>query len=252
MNICLENLNKAYSGEEVLTNLSLNVEEGQNFCLLGKNGAGKTTLINSIIDLIKPDSGSVSIGGKSMANQAKSIKAQLGIMSEDNPLIEQLSGYAYLRFVGALYGVPNSELEQRIESLTNFFFEDQDVLRKKIAGFSTGMKKKIALIGAVMHKPSLLILDEPFSGLDPIAAKTLIDFLRNYQNGKRVIFLSSHDLSYVEKVATHIGVLNAGSIVYQNSLSEFTANGKEEIDDALLKLLQPSSASFDDVSWLNN
>jgi len=251
MEIRIENLQKSYKDQEVLKQVNLNIPTGTTFCLLGKNGAGKTTLINGMLDLIRFDGGEILYNGQSIKKNATSIKLKMGVMSEDNPLIEQLTGYAYLRYVAALYKVPSGELGARIDSLTKFFFGDLEVLKKRISSYSTGMKKKIGVIGAVLHKPELLLLDEPFSGLDPVAAKVLIEFLQNYQGEGRTVFLSSHDISYVEKVATRIGVLNDGEIVYENSLAEFTANGQEELDDALIKLLRPEHTDFSEISWLN-
>ena len=251
MKISIDSISKSYKDQKVLDQISLSIEPGTNFCLLGKNGAGKTTLINCMLDLVKFDEGAITFNDKSIEKYATEIKMSMGVMSEDNPLVDQLTGYGYLRFVGALYKVSGSELEQRIESLTKFFFGDMEVLKKRISSYSTGMKKKLGVIAAVLHKPDLLLLDEPFSGLDPVAAKVLIEFINNYQNGERVVFLSSHDLAYVEKVATRLGVLNDKQIVYENSLAEFTANGKEELDDALIRLLQPENTDLSELSWIN-
>ena len=251
MKISIDSISKSYKDQKVLDQISLSIEPGTNFCLLGKNGAGKTTLINCMLDLVKFDEGAITFNDKSIEKHATEIKMSMGVMSEDNPLVDQLTGYGYLRFVGALYKVSGSELEQRIESLTKFFFGDMEVLKKRISSYSTGMKKKLGVIAAVLHKPDLLLLDEPFSGLDPVAAKVLIEFINNYQNGERVVFLSSHDLAYVEKVATRLGVLNDKQIVYENSLAEFTANGKEELDDALIRLLQPENTDLSELSWIN-
>ena len=251
MNISINSISKSYKDQKVLDQIHLNIDSGTNFCLLGKNGAGKTTLINCMLDLVRFDEGNITFNGKSMENNSTEIKMSMGVMSEDNPLVDQLTGYGYLRFVGALYKVTGNELEERIESLTKFFFGDMEVLKKRISSYSTGMKKKVGVIAAVLHKPDLLLLDEPFSGLDPVAAKVLIEFINNYQNGERVVFLSSHDLAYVEKVATRIGVLNDKKIVYENSLAEFTANGKEELDDALIRLLQPENTDLSELSWIN-
>lgn len=251
MKIFIDSVSKSYKEQKVLDQINLHIEPGTNFCLLGKNGAGKTTLINCMLDLVTADEGDITFNGKSLKQHATEIKMSMGVMSEDNPLVEQLTGYAYLRFVGALYKVPKKELEERMESLAKFFFGELDVLKKRISSYSTGMKKKVGVIAAVLHKPDLLLLDEPFSGLDPVAAKVLIEFINNYQNGERVVFLSSHDLAYVEKVANRIGVLNNKEIVYENSLAEFTANGKEELDDALIRILQPENTDMSELSWIN-
>jgi ABC-2 type transport system ATP-binding protein len=112
------------------------------------------------------------------------------------------------------------------------------------------MKKKLAVCAAVIHTPEILILDEPFSGLDPIGAKLLVDFLVKYQNGQRIIFLSSHDLSYVQKVSTHIGVLENGSILFNGTIDSFTADGKNQLDDSLLKILGSSESQITELTWI--
>ncbi|MCJ8164670.1 ABC transporter ATP-binding protein [Pontibacter sp. E15-1] len=250
MSIAISGLSKAFGRKHVLKDLSVTVEPGQCYCLLGKNGVGKSTLLNCILDLIPPDAGSISLFDKNYTHNALAVKQNLGALCEDNPLIEEFTGLEYLNFVAKLYRLSPQESEQRIASLTNYFFSDQDALHKNIAGYSTGMKKKVGIAAAILHKPQVLVLDEPFTGLDPIAAQLLVHLIRSYRNASRVILISSHDLNYVEKVATHIGVLNDGQLMYNGSVQEFTMNGANVIDQALFQLLLPHHNPETNMDWM--
>jgi ABC-2 type transport system ATP-binding protein len=253
MSLEINGLTKAFGKKQVLQDLNLSIGKGQCYCLLGKNGVGKSTFLNCILDLIKPDSGNISIFGLDYEKHKLAVKQNLGALCEDNPLIEEFTGLEYLNFTAKLYKLNPAEAEERIQSLTNYFFTDHESLQKNIAGYSTGMKKKVGIVAAILHKPDLLILDEPFTGLDPIAAQLLVKLIRNYSTPNRVVLISSHDLNYVEKVATHIGVLNDGQLMYNGSVQEFTMNGENLIDQALFQLLLPHHHSTEtDIDWMMN
>lgn len=243
-------LNKTYGKNKILDNISMKIESGSVYALLGKNGAGKTTLINLIIDLIQPDSGKIFINNKEHNTLTKFDKAKIGVVGEDLALIEELSGFEYLRFIGKIYQLPKSVLNKRIADLFNYFFEDDRDLKKNISKYSTGMKKKIAFCAAVMHTPDILLLDEPFSGLDPLVANQMISFLQLYQKKDRTIFISSHDLNYVEKIATYIGVLDSAQLQFNSTLQNFTENGMNALDKALLKILKPNESELKNIDWL--
>lgn len=251
MSLKINSIVKQYGRKLILDNLSIEVDKGVNYTLLGKNGAGKTTLINIISDFVKADMGRVEFNAMNYQNNAFEIKRNIGIVSEGNFLINELTGNEYLNFVGKLYNIPNQELKMKMESLTKFFFSEADDLKKVISKYSTGMKKKLELCASVLHTPQFLILDEPFSGLDPVAANQLISFLNKYQNGNRIIFLSSHNLNYIEKIATHIGVLNDSKIIFDGTLNEFTQNGKDLITDSLLEKLGETSSNIEEIEWLS-
>lgn len=251
MNIEVKNLSKTFKNQVVLTDLSFELNNGEICCLLGKNGAGKTTLINIIIKLIIPDSGFVFYDTELYSNIPIDIKRRIGILNEENPVIEELTAGQFLRLSGKLYKLDSDTIEQRVDDLLSWFFDDpKKVIAKRLSGFSTGMKKKIGLIAAVLHTPDLLILDEPFSGLDPLVARQCVDFINFYKNEQRTIFLASHDLSYVEQVATKIVVLDKQQFVFKGPLNDFTANGSDQIDSVLLELLQPEGQKNVKPEWL--
>ncbi|MBA3901703.1 MAG: ABC transporter ATP-binding protein [Bacteroidetes bacterium] len=248
--ISVENFTKNYGQTTVIKNLNLHIEKGQTFCLLGKNGAGKSTLINTVLDLLKTDQGKIRILSMPNNELDKETKKKIGVVAEDLLLIEEITGFEYLTFVGKIYGIPKDVLSSRINDLFKYFFENDADLKKNISKYSTGMKKKIAFCAAIIHLPEVLVLDEPFSGLDPLVANQMLAFIKKYQNGERTIFISSHDLSYIEKIATHIGVLNDGELVYNSTIGHFTENGANELDAALLKLLKPNDTELQEIDWL--
>jgi ABC-2 type transport system ATP-binding protein len=252
MSIEISGLSKAFGKKHVLQELNLTIETSQCYCLLGKNGVGKSTFLNCILDLITPDAGTISLFEKNYRQHPQEVKQNLGALCEDNPLIEEFTGLEYLTFVAKLYRLSPAEADERITSLTNYFFTEKESLYKNIAGYSTGMKKKVGIAAAVLHKPQVLILDEPFTGLDPIAAQLLVNLIRSYRNANRVILISSHDLNYVERVATHIGVLNDGQLMYNGSVQEFTMNGENLIDQALFQLLLPHHDTESNIDWMLN
>lgn len=249
MGIKINQIKKVYSIKPVLDKINITIESNSNYCLLGKNGAGKTTLINIMADFIVADNGEVLFDNLNYNKNELEIKKNIGLLSEESSLIEELSGLEYLTFIGKLYKVSKKELKYRIESLFLYFFDGLDEIKKSISQYSTGMKKKLMFCSTVIHKPNILILDEPFSGLDPVASNLLVDFLNRYKNNKRIIFLSSHNLNYIEKVATHIGVLDEGKILFDGTLDSFLEGGKEKIDDSLLSKLSLMPSKIKEVEW---
>jgi ABC-2 type transport system ATP-binding protein len=245
-----ENLCKSYGSQPVLDNINLNIEKGQTYCLLGKNGVGKSTLLNIMLDLIKPDSGAVLLMEKNAQNLDKEFKMKIGAAGDQLPLIDEITGKEFLTFIGKLYSIPREILEKRINDLFEYFFENESDLKKNISKYSTGMRRKIAFCAAVIHTPDILILDEPFSGLDPLVADQMITFIKKYQNGERAVLISSHDLSYIEKLATHICVLDSTHLVFDSTIAEFTESGVNKLDAALLKLLKPANSELQKIDWL--
>ncbi|MEX2632665.1 MAG: ABC transporter ATP-binding protein [Balneolales bacterium] len=252
MNIKVKNLSKTFGKQIVFSDLNFELTNGETYCLLGKNGAGKTTLINIIIKLLKPDSGVIFYDKTSYSNLPVDIKRRMGVLSEDNPIIEELTARQFLKLSGGLYKMDSGTIEQRTNDLLSWFFDHPEEVRdKRLSGFSTGMKKKIGLIAAVLHTPDLLILDEPFSGLDPLAARQCVDFINVYRNVHRTIFLSSHDLGYVEQVATQVIVLDQQNFTFNGTLNDLIANGSSHhINSALLELLQPEGQKNVKPEWL--
>jgi ABC-2 type transport system ATP-binding protein len=248
--IKIENVSKTYNKTEALKNINLEIKNNDIFCLLGKNGAGKTTLISCILDLVEIDQGQIEILGQHHDELLETHKKKIGVAMDNLALIEEISGLDYLRFVGRIYKLPKDILENRIQDLFRYFFENEGDLDKNIGKYSTGMKKKIAFCAAVLHTPEILILDEPFSGLDPLVANQMVSFIQKYRRDDRLIFISSHDLTYVQKIATRIGVLDNSELIFNSTLDEFTKSGADALDSALLKILQPNESALDNIAWI--
>jgi len=246
----IQNISKSFGDEVVLKNLHTELHPNTIYGLLGKNGAGKTTLINLMMGFLEADSGDVVFDGKSIQHYAHEIKQSTGILSDDLPLVDQLTGYHNLEFAASLYGLPAGEAKMRFTSLFEYFFDDVNELHKPLKQYSTGMRKKLMLISAVMHKPKVLIMDEPFTGLDPVAVKQMIEFIRSYKQASRTLLISSHDLSYIERIADHILVLHDHNFVFNDTLKQFTTEGSTMIDEALYNILVPEERNTEDINWL--
>ncbi|MFA8450594.1 MAG: ABC transporter ATP-binding protein [Bacteroidales bacterium] len=250
MYININNLSKSYNNNLVLDHFSLELKPGQTYFLIGKNGAGKSTLINSIMDIIPKDEGDVYFDDNNKLPIPNEIKSQIGILSEEAFVIEELSLKSYLEFVARIYGLSKKEANMRIESLVDYFYDNPDeVLKKSISSFSTGMKKRAGIIASIIHTPDFLILDEPFSGLDPMFSQTLIEFLQKYQNGQRTILISSHNLMYLEKFATHLCIIDEGKIKLNCSIDEFTQHGERQLSDSLFDILKREQKE-NSLSWM--
>ena len=247
----LESVTKIFgNGKVVLQDINLSLKAGQTYCLLGKNGAGKSTLINILLGLVLPDNSKAVVLGEDTRQLSTATKQQLGVVHEELGLIDEITGHDYLTLMGKIYGMEAAEAKQKIQQLTTYFFENQTDLKKLVRTYSTGMRKRLAFCAAVIHTPPILLLDEPFSGLDPLAANKLIDFLKKYQNGQRLIFLSSHDLNYVEKVCSHISVLHDGQLLTNSTLTEFTRASTISLEDALVALLRGENYETNQLDWL--
>ncbi len=248
--IAINNVSKSYHNSLVLDEVSLTINPGEVYALLGKNGAGKTTLIRIMLNLISFDKGTVTLFEKTHSGlQADDLK-RIGVVLDNLYLLEELNAIDFLSFMGKLYKTDKTTLNSRIDDLLDYFFEDKKDLKKPISGFSTGMKKKLAFCAAIIHLPDILIMDEPFTGLDPFSVKKMINVINDYRRNDRVIFVSSHDLAYVSKIATHIGVIDEGRLLFNDTLQCFTDSGQREIDDSLFALLHQENEETQKISWL--
>ncbi|MCU0426100.1 MAG: ABC transporter ATP-binding protein [Candidatus Kapabacteria bacterium] len=249
MPLSVNKIAKNFNGRQILSGVGFEIHNSQCFWLVGRNGAGKTTLINILADLVEADCGSVSFGDWTYEKEELVIKRNLGVLPDKNPAIPQLTGWEYLRFVGLLHELPSDECSRRAQSLLEYFFDETEDAHKRIGTYSHGMTKKIGLCAALLHRPRYLILDEPFAGLDPVSSAKLVRFLQSYLNEERIIFLSSHDLSYSQKVITHLGILEGGALQFVGSVEEFAAS-KDSIEESILRVLQPKEATLTGLEWL--
>ncbi len=246
------NISKSYKkNTRVLDDINLTVYENQLVCLLGRNGAGKSTLLNIISQIIPQDSGSIIINGTIFNQNSIFIKEKIGVLSQFDFLINELTGYQYLKFQCLLFNIPERVASIRIESLVEYFFDDINDIHKYIVSFSAGMRVKLNIISILMHDPKILLLDEPFSNLDPIAAQKFVLLLNKFvaKNNNRVL-LSSHDLLYVNMCATNICVLDNSKLIFNGTKDEFTKDDLNKIDEALIDLITPEEFYTTGINWL--
>lgn len=214
----LNQVSKSFGSVRALNQLNLSIEQGSVCALLGHNGAGKTTTLRLMLGLLSPDSGAVTVGGLNPMSDGDAIRRLCGVLSEDTGLYEPLSVYDNLSYFARLYGMRREDYDARIDTLLARF----DILDKKnlpVKGFSTGMKKKVALIRALLHRPQLLLLDEPTSGLDPVSIEGLRSMLKEMtENDGATIVLTTHNLSEVERMADQIAILRHGRNIFTNTL----------------------------------
>src|SRR6185436_7881618 len=200
-------------------NLNLSVRRGSFFGFLGPNGAGKSTTIKMLTGLLAPTAGRIQILGRDLAAEPLEIKRRIGVVPEDLNLFERLTGAEMLAFTGRMYGLKKAEIAQRAPELLDLM-ELRNEPRKLIVEYSHGMKKKLCLACALIHRPEMLFLDEPFEGVDAIASRTLKDLLSRLTARGLTVFLTSHVLEIVERLCTDIGIISQGKLLAAGSLAE--------------------------------
>jgi len=212
-------LTRRFQDFTAVDNVNLTVAPGQFFGFLGPNGAGKSTTIKMLTGLLAPTSGSIEILGEDFTRNTVELKRQIGVVPEGLALFGRLTAPEYLTFVGRMYGLDATTTKQRSEELLDFMSLTGDS-KKLVTDFSHGMQKKLALAAAVIHGPKVLFLDEPFEGVDAIAAGTLKSMLQGMIARGATIFLTSHVLEIVERLCTHVAIIQKGRLVAQGSLEE--------------------------------
>lgn len=220
--ITISNLTKVYSGVTVLDIPELKIEKGESFGLVGNNGAGKTTLFRLILDLIRPQTGFV-LSNDSDVSASESWKQYTGSYLDRNFLIDFLTPEEYFEFNSRIHGMPEEDLIAFLESMKEFFNDEILGKKKYIRDLSKGNQQKIGVAAALMADPQVIVLDEPFNGLDPSTQIRLIKMLQNLDNNKdTTILVSSHDLSHVTEVCSRIAILEKGIIVKDLKTNENT------------------------------
>jgi ABC-2 type transport system ATP-binding protein len=217
-------LTRRFGDFTAVQNVNLHVDAGQFFGFLGPNGAGKSTTIKMLTGLLAPTSGSIRILGEDFAGRSAEIKRQIGVVPEGMALFGRLTADEYLRFVGRMYGLDRATTQKRTAELLEFMqLAGED--KKLVADFSHGMQKKLAMAAAVIHGPRILFLDEPFEGVDAVAAGTLKSMLQRMIARGATVFLTSHVLEIVERLCSHVAIIHRGQLVAQGSLEEIRAGG---------------------------
>ncbi len=239
--IKIQNLSKKYDRTQALDDFSLSIGRGEFWGLIGPNGAGKTTLYKSLLGLLTIDNGSIIIDGKKVDKHPEHIKKIIGYAAEPPVLYEYLTGPEFLEFTGTLNGIEKNELVQKINHLLKEFdleFKSKD----PIADYSHGMRKKISLAAAFLKEPSILLLDEPTSGLDAESIYNLKNHLLSFRDKGVTLLLSSHIIETVEKLCSHVAIINKGRIIYKDTIENiYSALGPgETLETLLIRLLRES------------
>lgn len=231
----IKKFSKVYKGtKKAVDNISLKVEEGDIFGFIGHNGAGKTTTIKSVVGINDFSDGEILIDKISIKEKPMECKMKMAYIPDNPDLYEALTGIQYLSFIADIYGVSKSQREELIKNYGDRF-ELTKNLGDLISSYSHGMKQKLAIISALIHKPKLLVLDEPFVGLDPKAAHTLKEIMREICNEGSAIFFSTHVLEVAEKICNKIAIIKDGKIVTIGSTEEVT--GDESLEEVFMGLI---------------
>jgi len=234
----LREVNKSFNGKVALEKLSLSVRQGELYALLGSNGAGKTTTLRMVAGLLEPDSGQISILGHDVALEPEQAKRPLAYLPDDPLLYAKLRPMEYLEFVAGLWGLEPRASEKKARELLEWLdlWKNKDELTE---GFSRGMKQKLALAGALVHEPRVMILDEPLTGLDAGAARQVKDLLVSFTQGGGTVILTTHILEVAERLAQRIGILSGGRLIAEGTLEQLrTRSGENSLEDVFLELTQ--------------
>ena len=229
----IKNVTKKYGSNVALKDVSFNVNDGEIFAFIGHNGAGKTTLIKAIVGIHKFDEGDILINGKSIKSEPVECKKEMAFVPDNPELYEQMKAIDFINFVCDMYEVPQDVREKNIKKYAKMF-EIEDKLNDTIESFSHGMKQKIALISALAHNPKILIMDEPFVGLDPKAVFDVKEIMNEMIKEGKIIFFSTHILDVAEKLCSRVAIIKKGELVKVGNMQEI--KGDKSLEKVFLEL----------------
>ena len=229
----IKKVSKSYSDKKALDRVSFNVEDGEIFAFIGHNGAGKTTLIKAICGIQDFDEGEILINGKSIQDDPIACKRQMAYIPDDPELYEDMKAISYINFVCDMYDVPTESREQNIKRYAKMFDMEKE-LGNTINSFSHGMKQKIALIAALAHEPKVLIMDEPFVGLDPKAIFDMKEIMKELVKKGGTIFFSTHILDVAEKLCDRVAIVKKGKIIKVGDMKKI--RGDKSLEKVFLEL----------------
>ena len=237
--VAMYGLTRAFGQKAAVNGLNLAVRRGEFFGFLGPNGAGKSTTIKMLVGQLRPSAGVAYIGGVEVWKRPLEAKALMGVLPEQLNLYERLTGRELIEFAGRLYSLPRDESKRRAAALLQTLGLEQDA-NKLIVDYSVGMRKKVALAAALIHRPQVLFLDEPFEGIDPVSSRVIRDILRDLTRTGTTIFFSSHIMEVVERLCTRIGIISQGTLIAEGTLDDLRARAGEAnstLEDVFLNLI---------------
>lgn len=229
----IEHLTKEYGEKKAVDDLSLEIESGEIYGFIGHNGAGKTTTLKSVVGILKFDAGEIYIDGESVQAAPLACKKKIAYIPDNPDLYEFMSGIKYLNFIADVYGVGANQRQEKIRKYADMFEITAD-LAQPIAAYSHGMKQKLAIISAWLHDPKLIIMDEPFVGLDPKAAHILKGMMRELCDEGGAIFFSTHVLEVAEKLCDKVAIIKGGKLIRCGTMEE--VKGDDSLEDVFLEL----------------
>ena len=247
----IRDLQKTYNGFHAVDGLSITVPQQCFFGFLGPNGAGKTTTIKMLMGLAQPDAGSISVLGLPLPEKSLEVRRQIGLVPDDSLLFDYLTGLEYLEFVGRLYGIPRPQAKERGGELLALFELDENK-RKLIGEYSKGMRKRVAMAAALIHRPSLFLMDEPFEGVDAVGARLMKDILLEQVRHGATVFLTSHVLEVVERLCDRVAIINRGKIVVEGTMAELrqqSEGGGNTLEDIFVNIVGAQRYS-ETLDWL--
>ena len=235
--IQLVQVSKVYGRKVALDNVSLQVEPSEIYAILGPNGAGKTTTVKLIVGLLRPTAGRVSVCGFDLADDYLAARALLSYIPDEPYLYEKLTGREFLQFVARIFRLPHGQAERDIEEMIDRF-EARGFIDDLTQNYSHGMKQRVVIAAALLHRPQVLVVDEPLVGLDPRSARLFKDTLREHAAAGAAILLSTHNLSLAEEMAQRIGVLNQGRLIAEGTVAELLTRSKSpgRLEEVFLEL----------------
>ncbi len=226
--ISAENITKIYGKDFVsVDDLSFHINKGEIVGFVGQNGAGKTTTIKMLTGILKPTKGKITVNGFNIDESPMEAKKSIGYIADNPDIFLRLTGYEYVNFIADIYGVSEADRKKRIEEMAGRF-EMEDSLDKQMVSYSHGMRQKMMVIGALVHKPPVWILDEPMTGLDPNAAYELKKMMREHADEGNCVFFSTHVLEVAEKLCDNIIIIKKGKDIYQGTLDNLVNDHKNK------------------------
>ncbi len=245
--IAVTALRKVYGGKPAVDGLTLSVPRGCFFGFLGPNGAGKTTTIRMLMGLAPPTSGEIEILGMSLPADAVEIKKRIGLVPDETLLFDHLTGAEYIEFVARMYGLARPVARERSRELMELFQLGGNE-RKLIAEYSKGMRKRVAMAAALVHRPELFLMDEPFEGVDAVGARLMKDLLLEQVHHGATVFLTSHVLEVVERLCDRVAIIHEGRLVIDESMQSLRA-GSETLEDIFVRVVGAAGVA-ESLGWL--
>jgi len=229
----IQHLTKTYGAKKAVDDLTLHIAPGEIYGFIGHNGAGKTTTLKSVVGILQFDQGEITIGGKSIKTDPLACKRLLAYIPDNPDLYDYMTGIKYLHFIADVFGVDAQTRRERIRTYADTFELTGD-LAQPIAAYSHGMKQKLAIIAAWLHDPRLIVMDEPFVGLDPKAAHTLKGMMRQVCDNGGAIFFSTHVLEVAEKLCDKVAIIKGGRLIRSGTMEE--VKGDDSLEEVFLEL----------------